>query len=294
MGKKEKLMFISSLLGLILVLIFWRVSDGMEREKQKQQMEELREMKMESSSESQVMAYKNLSSDGNVVSGDQKSAGIYVQGSEDNLNIESVSSNEWQALYEINTDLIGWLSIDGTNIDYPVMQKKEDEDYYLTRDFYGKEDKNGCLILDSDSTVGKGVTGVKDNYEEPPSSNLIIHGHHMKNGDMFGELELFSSRKYTEKHPYICFDTGYEKRTYEVFAVFYSQVYEEKDNVFKYYEFFQARTEEELYSFTLNCKNLSLFDTGVEVKSEDEFITLSTCAYQAENGRFVVVGKRII
>ena len=204
-----------------------------------------------------------------------------------------VMLDEYKELYEQNNDLIGWLYIEGTEIDYPVMQTPEDENYYLYRDFEGQENKNGCLILDTDSVAGVGLAIY--NYEKgmAPSTNLIIHGHTMKSGAMFGNLDYYEDEQYGLSHSTICFDSLYEKREYELIAVFYSQVYYQSEDVFKYYKFFQADTQEEFDDWYNNIMELSLYDTGVRAEFGDEFITLSCCAYHVEDGRFVVVGKRI-
>ncbi|MCR5269351.1 MAG: class B sortase [Lachnospiraceae bacterium] len=199
-----------------------------------------------------------------------------------------------QDYYEQNEDFIGWLKIDDMNIDYPVMQSPYDEEYYLTRDFNGDKNINGCLIMDTDSVVG---TGTKANdYADGtrPSTNLIIHGHNMKNGDMFGNLDYYRDKKFGEEHKIIHFTTLYEEREYELISVFLSQVYlKTQTDVFKYYKFFQANSEEEFHDFYDHIKDMALYDTGVKASYGDEFITLSVCAYHVENGRLVVVGKRI-
>lgn len=200
---------------------------------------------------------------------------------------------EYKKLYEQNSNLIGWLSIKDTVIDYPVMQTPEDESKYLYLDFYGNENKNGCLVMDTDSVVGNGT--LQKNYKNgtAPSTNLIIHGHTMRSGMMFGDLDLYKEEEYGKKHSSICFDSLYEHREYELISAFYSQVYYENEDVFKYYQFFQADTKAEFDDWYKNIKKMSLYDTGVEAEFGDEFITLSCCAYHVENGRFVVVGKRI-
>ena len=200
---------------------------------------------------------------------------------------------KYRELHEINPDMTGWLTIDGTVIDYPVMQTMEDECYYLNRDFYGDANKNGCLILDTDSTAGTGTKagGYKDGTA--PSTNLIIHGHTMKSGEMFGNLQRYADAEYGAEHAILRFDSLYEEREYELIAVFYSQVYYESDNIFKYYKFFRADTQEEFDDWYENIKKLSLYDTGVTAQFGDEFLTLSCCSYQVEDGRFVVVGKRV-
>lgn len=190
---------------------------------------------------------------------------------------------EYEQMYQQNNDLVGWLSIPDTTIDYPVMQTPAEEDYYLTHGFDKKENANGCLILDTESKAGMGT----------PSTNLIIHGHHMKSGEMFGNLEKYMDEDYAKQHRVIEFDTLYEKRQYEVVAVFLSQVYKKSDQVFKYYKFIEASNENQFNDFYSHIKELSLFDTGVTAEFGDEFITLSTCAYHVENGRLVVVGKRL-
>ncbi|MCM1088751.1 MAG: class B sortase [Muribaculaceae bacterium] len=185
---------------------------------------------------------------------------------------------QFRALYEINPDLVGWLTIEGTEIDYPVVSCAED-DYYLSHNFYREEDKYGCLFV-------REYAGIN-----PPGTNIVIYGHSMKDGSMFGSLEDYKREEFFWAHSRISFDTLYEDRIYEVMAVFPSRVYEEED-VFKYYRFYQADTEEEFQDFYDNVKKLSLYDTGVVAEFGDTFITLSTCAYHEENGRFVVVAKR--
>ncbi|MBP3507653.1 MAG: class B sortase [Lachnospiraceae bacterium] len=206
---------------------------------------------------------------------------------------EPVIVPEYQELYEQNQDFIGWLRIEGTNINYPVMQTPQDEEYYLYRDFYGEENQNGCLIMDTDSNVGVGDRKHEYQNGSVPSTNLIIHGHTMKSGEMFGDLDLYADETYGLEHSIICYDSLYEHREYELIAVFYSQVFYENQDVFKYYKFFQADTGEEFDDWYDNIKQLSLYDTGVTAEFGDEFITLSCCAYHVEDGRFVVVARRI-
>lgn len=189
--------------------------------------------------------------------------------------------NPYAEAFRENEDMAAWIVVDGTVIDYPVMQTMEDENYYLNRDFYGNEDKAGCLILDTDSPV----------YDVEGTSNLIIHGHNMKAGTMFGELDAYKDEDYYQEHKYMQLYTKSEKREYEVIAVFYSQVYYSTDQVFKYYDFFETEDEAEFRNFYDNIKKMSLYDTGVEAQLGDQFLTLSTCAYHVEDGRFVVVAK---
>lgn len=187
----------------------------------------------------------------------------------------------YQKLFDANEDMIGWLHIPETDIDYPVMQTMDDEEYYLYRNFFKEKDKNGTLILDTDSDISK------------TSNNLIIHGHNMKSGAMFGSLQEYEDAGYAKEHSRIFFYTKNEKRVYEIIAVFRSKVYTVEDQVFKYYQFFEAKNQKEFEDFYSNIKKLSEFDTGVTAEYGDEFITLSTCQYHTKNGRLAVIGKRI-
>ncbi len=189
--------------------------------------------------------------------------------------------NPYKEYFLANEDMAGWLQIPDTNIDYPVMWTPENEEFYLRKGFDGEYDKAGCLILDTDSNV------------EPATTNLIIHGHNMKAGTMFGKLEKYEDAEYAASHSIVNLYTPENLRTYEVVAVFYSQVYKKSDTVFKFYKFFEANSQEEFLDFYNNIKELSLYDTGVTAEYGDRFITLSTCSYHVDNGRFVVVAKEV-
>ncbi len=187
---------------------------------------------------------------------------------------------EYKNLFNLNKKLIGWLKIDDTIIDYPVMQTTDNE-YYLDHNINQEKDRNGALFLDKDCDV------------LAPSTNLIIYGHHMKSGRMFGNLDDYASEKYYKEHPIIQFDTIYEKGTYEIMYVFRSHVYSEAEVVFKYYQFIDCYSEQEFDSYMQEMAAMSLYDTGVTAKYGDRLLTLSTCDSTVEDGRFVVVAKRI-
>lgn len=187
--------------------------------------------------------------------------------------------SEYQTLYEKNKELIGWLTIEGTKIDYPVLQAKDNE-YYLKRDFYGEEDRHGSLFLDTNSDILL------------PTTNFIIYGHNMKDGTMFSALRNYKKESFYQQHNIITFNTIYEKAQYEIVSVFLSQVYLQNQEVFKYYQFIHASSKKEFNEFYNNIKELSLYDTGVDVQYGDTFITLSTCDYTTKDGRLVVVAKK--
>ncbi len=187
---------------------------------------------------------------------------------------------KYETLYKKNKKLIGWLKIDDTNIDYPVMQTVNNE-YYLDHNFNQEYDKNGSLFLDKDCNAAF------------PNTNMIIYGHHMKSGKMFGNLNYYSKESYYKEHPQIQFDTIYEEGIYDIMYVFRSRIYNEDEVVFKYYQFFDVNSADEFYSAMDEMARISLYDTGVTADYGDKLITLSTCDSSEEDGRFVVVAKKV-
>lgn len=190
----------------------------------------------------------------------------------------------YKKLHKENPDMIGWLTIPDTPIDYPVMQSsKDDPEYYLHRDFHKKQATAGTLFLDADCNLKK------------PSDNLIIYGHHMRNGSMFGRLEKYEDADFYKKHRVFTFDTLKEHRRYRVLSVFRGQAYAKGDTEhFHYYDFIDAKNEKDFDAFIREVTERSQYKTGVTAQYGDQLLTLSTCAYHREQGRFVVVAKRII
>jgi len=187
---------------------------------------------------------------------------------------------KYETLYNKNKKLIGWLKIADTNIDYPVMQTSNNE-YYLDHNYDQEYDKNGSLFLDKDCNAAF------------PNTNMIIYGHHMKSGKMFGNLNYYAKESYYKGHPRIQFDTIYEEGIYDIMYVFRSRIYNENEVVFKYYQFFDVNSADEFYSAMDEMARMSLYDTGVTAEYGDKLITLSTCDNSEEDGRFVVVAKKV-
>lgn len=206
-------------------------------------------------------------------------SGAKIHFTEDNVVIPDILP-EYEKIYNKNKKLIGWIKIDDTIIDYPVMQTVNNE-YYLDHNFNQEEDRNGCIFMDYQCDILRGC------------DNIILYGHHMKSGKMFGSLNKYSKESYYQEHPTILFDTIYEKGEYQVMYVFRSKVYSEEDVTFKYYQFINAASEKEFNSYIHEMSALSLYDTGVTASYGDQLLTLSTCDYQEKKGRFVVVAKKI-
>ena len=186
-----------------------------------------------------------------------------------------------EELHKQNADIVGWLQIEGTNIDYPVLQTN-DNNFYLSHNYKKDYSKSGSLFLDKDFDLQK------------PSTNYLIYGHRNTNGLMFEDLINYKKESYYKEHPIIKFTTLNEDCEYEIVSVFLSRVYYKSEkNVFRYYYFINAENEEEYNYYITNCKEASLYDTGKNASYGDQLLTLSTCEYSQNDGRLAVVARKI-
>ncbi len=188
---------------------------------------------------------------------------------------------EYQQLYQENSDFSGWITIPGTGIDYPVVQAvPESSDFYLTHNFNGEEDINGSIFMDS-----------RNDFEEQ-DDNLIVYGHNMKSGMMFGELKNYLDEAFLAEHKTITFNTIYEKAQYEVVAVCLSKVSQEGEEGFRYYDFVNAGNEENFNRYLENIKGMNVMGEDINVSYGDRLLTLSTCNNYTEDGRLFLVAKK--
>ena len=186
---------------------------------------------------------------------------------------------EFRELYTLNNDIVGWLKIPGTDINYPVMQTPDTPDFYLTHNFNKESSKHGAIYARETCDINR------------PSANITLYGHRMKDRSMFAQLDKYMEKSFFQENPYIYFDTLTELHTYKIVSVFLTSATVGKG--FPYQRYLDEETEENYLRFIETCKELSLYDTGVPAKPGDKFITLSTCEYSQENGRLVIVAKRI-
>ena len=185
----------------------------------------------------------------------------------------------YKDIYEQNNDTVGWIKMEGTKINYPVLQTPDDPNYYLYRDFDKKESKRGSIYAWGEADINK------------PSDNITLFGHHMADGSMFAGLNAYTSKDAWDKNNLIFFDTLTEYHTYKIFAVFKTSA-----NVgqgFSYHKFVDAANEQEFNDFVSSCKKLAFYDTGITPVYGDKLICLSTCEYTLDNGRLVVAAVRI-
>ena len=198
----------------------------------------------------------------------------------DEQNEETERILQVKQLQEQNPDIVGWLEIANTNINYPVLQGT-DNSYYMTHNYKKENSKNGSIFLDA-------------NYDwNIPSNNLLIYGHNLGNGMMFQELLKYEQESFYQEHPVIRFTTAKEDAEYEIISAFKSRVYYQSEkNVFRYYYFINSKSEEEYKEFIKNAKNASLYPIEATASYGDQLITLSTCSYYVEDGRFAVVARK--
>ncbi len=182
-------------------------------------------------------------------------------------------------LYKKNSDLVGWIKIDGTQIDYPVMQNVKDAEYYLHRNFNRKEDKNGLPFLASGCDV------------QDVNSNLVVYGHHMKSGMMFTDLLRYKDRTFWKEHPEVTFDTLNGTGSYRVFAAFYTDVTEGSGH-FKFYDYAGSLDEEMYHKYVKEVAEKAIYPTKFLPEYGQTLLTLVTCNYHTDNGRFVVVAAQ--
>ena len=197
---------------------------------------------------------------------------------------ETASEPEKQAsyrnLYLKNPDMVGWIQIEGTNIDYPVMQTPADPTYYLKHDFEKNYTDYGCPFMQANCDA------------LAPSDNLIIYGHNMKDGSMFADLAKYRSKDFWQTHKTVWFDTELGSSAYEIFAVIHTTVQADDADAFPFYWFVDAASPEEFADYVSACKAQALYDTGISAQYGDKLLTLSTCDNITDNGRWLVIAKR--
>lgn len=197
------------------------------------------------------------------------------------METEPVMLAEYADLVAQNPEMVGWVKIENTPIDYPVMYTPDEPFKYINRSFEGKKNAYGLPFVDQVCSM------------DPESQNLIIYGHNMNNGTMFGELMEYEKESYWKEHPIIEFSTLYEKRQYEVVYAFRDRVYYNYEQVFKFYQYVEPIDEAHFQEAVRNYEEKAIYDTGIELEMDDRLITLVTCAHHVKYGRFVVVAREI-
>lgn len=204
-------------------------------------------------------------------------------------NDNSTQKNEsgifigFEELMKANSDIKAWIKIDGTNINNPVYQTT-DNDFYIDHNMNKESSRYGALFIDKNNVIS----------ENKVSQNTIIYGHHMRDGTMFGDLKNYTDLEFYKQNSIIDYTTLYKEGKYKIFGVFITNTLPEHDDgeVFNYLRT-DFSSEQDFLSFVSEIKMRSIIDTGVDVIGSDEILTLSTCTYEFDDARLVVVARRI-
>ena len=187
-----------------------------------------------------------------------------------------VSDFDYDSLLAINSDCIGWIRIDGTDIDYPVVQAA-DNTFYLHHNFNQESAICGAIFMDYRNDI------------DLAREHLILYGHQMKDGSMFKQLNGYKDKDFYKEHPEITLYLRNQKYSYDVVAVYVTNISRSGG----YYNYLHGNTREEQIEYLQNkMAAYQLYDTGFTVTQDDELLSLSTCEYSSTNGRLIVLAKR--
>ena len=209
-------------------------------------------------------------------------AAVRTRDKQPEISLQSSVQPSSRNLYLENADMVGWIQIEGTSIDYPVMQTPADPNYYLKHDFEKNYTDYGCPFMQADCDA------------LCPSDNLIIYGHNMKDGSMFADLAKYRSKDFWQSHKTVWFDTALGSCAAEIFAVIHTTVQADAADAFPFYRFVDAAAPEEFADYVSACKARALYDTGISAEYGDKLLTLSTCDNITDDGRLLVIAKRIL
>lgn len=193
----------------------------------------------------------------------------------DDLRTRYTMRPQFQELHSVNEDIVGWITVDGTKINNPILQA-DDNDRYLDRNFMGEKSRAGSVFMDFRNDVSD------------MNRNTILYGHAMRNDTMFGSLKKYGSQAYADAHPMIYVDTLYDGYDIEVFAAY-------ETTIDFYYIENNFRSDEEFTNFLNEIEKRSKISRPVEVTAEDKIVTLSTCnnSVNSKDKRYVVQGKLV-
>ncbi len=195
-------------------------------------------------------------------------------------NDDIPNEDRLKSLSQINQDIKGWVFISGTRIDYPVLQSENDRMYYLTHNYKKEYSQYGSIFIDTSCNMGIN------------SKNIILHGHHMRNGQMFADLMKFSDLEFYRQNPIIEFNTLKEEADWKIFSVFKTNTLPEQGEIFNYI-ISDFKNDAAFMEYVENVKKRSLLDIPIDINASDQLLTLSTCSYEFKDFRTVIVARKV-
>ncbi|MBQ9110589.1 MAG: class B sortase [Oscillospiraceae bacterium] len=199
-----------------------------------------------------------------------------------------------ERLLEINPDVAGWISIPGTDVSYPVLQRRGNPDgneYYLKRNIYLEDAHAGSIFMDYRNDFDYVIDGKK---QLANSANLIIYGHNMHDYSMFGSLKHYiNDANYYGEHPIVELNSNYRKYQYKIFAMIIVDINDQSDTRFDYWNQLEFADEKAFYDYVNEIKRRTIRLNDVDVKYGDELLTLSTCNSTFSDGRLVVFARKV-
>lgn len=186
----------------------------------------------------------------------------------------------YDELLNTNSDFIGWIEINDTQVNNPIVYPSQGNNYYLKHNFYNEKNSRGTLFIQENTSFNDHAT--------------IIYGHYMKDGTMFGELKKFTDESFFNDHQYITITNLYEEKTYEVIAVFKDYVHTVDDTSFKFYFYYGNPVETEFNRMISFITEKSIHSRNIEDLTIDDYIVqLVTCSYHVENGRLAILLREV-
>ncbi len=201
-----------------------------------------------------------------------------------NIKFPEGITAKYAELYAKNQEMVGWIKINNTEVDFPVVQTT-DNDKYLEYNFYKYKSTYGCPFVDYRNNVLDGI----ENFD----TNTTIYGHHIRNGAMFAKLDVYKKLSGYKASPVIEFDTLTGSYKWKVVSVFITNVYAKDDNGYVFNYTSTLGTQAEYDDFVYQIKARSMYDIDVDIQPGDKFLTLSTCSYDFDGARLVIVGRLV-
>lgn len=288
---KKRIRRIQRFLSVIIILCLGYLAlyrwDSMKQAKEAARLQEIAGSFAEPSAESAVIRSSETAGSVSAVhnSGKTDSSASLPSDDEDPGN-ESPEADKksslsgFENLLKINPQVCGWIAVPGTGLSFPLLQG-DDNEFYLHHDIYGQNNRHGAIFVDHKADLYGG------------EANMIIYGHHMRDGSMFGSLKEYEDRSYWEEHPSFFLFLPEEEREYEIIAVLKNDIYSREKEPFQYYDYEHIPDREMFDEYCQGIKSHSLYDTGLTARYGDELVTLCTCSYSGKDQRLLVVGKRL-